>query len=247
MGCNPCSSPKPPEAPPPAETAQAQTQSNLQTAIANARLNRVNQTTPWGNITYTEGPPDANGVPTWSSNIQLSPEQQQLLTQQQGMQLQRGGIAQELLGRVGGQLSQPLNLGALHPVNDRGQMYRGAVNANMAPGGMSDNARMMQGMQGAAGQMGNSLMGAVGQAGGPIAQLAQALAANPQLAQQLQRMMGQNMPQGMPQGTPQGLSQPGGLQGVQAIEQSAQGAPGGVGGEGVGSIQQKLANLLRSR
>lgn len=127
MGC--CSSPSPPPAPDPQATASAQTESNLQTAIANAALNRVNQTTPWGNITYTQGPPDANGVPTWSSNIALSPEQQQLLDQQQQMQLTRGNIAQQLLGRVGTQLGQPLNLSNLHAVNNRGQMYTGAVNA----------------------------------------------------------------------------------------------------------------------
>lgn len=196
MGCNPCSTPDPPQAPPPAETAQAQTQSNLQTAIANARLNRVNQSTPWGSITYTEGPVDANGVPTYSSNIQLSPEQQQLLNQQQAMQLQRGTLAQNLLNQSGNALSQPLNLSNLTPVNNRGNMYTGAISANarqmpnMAPGGMSDNARMLQGIQGAAGQMGNSLTGAVGQAAGPMAQLMQVLMSNPQMLQQLRGALG---------------------------------------------------------
>lgn len=41
-----------PAAPDPVVTAQAQTQSNVETARTNAALNRVNQVTPYGNMTY---------------------------------------------------------------------------------------------------------------------------------------------------------------------------------------------------
>lgn len=106
----------PPPAPDPTQTANAQSQSNIATAIANAQLNRVNQVTPWGSITYTQGPAGANGVPTWSSQIQLSPAQQAMLEQQQQQQLARGQIAQELLGNVGGSLGKPLDLSSLQPL-----------------------------------------------------------------------------------------------------------------------------------
>jgi len=43
-----------PPAPDPREVSSAQTQSNLETARANARINRVNQFTPYGNLTYTQ-------------------------------------------------------------------------------------------------------------------------------------------------------------------------------------------------
>lgn len=119
-------SPSPPPAPDPQATAGAQTQANINTAIANARLNRVNQQTPWGNITYTQGAPDANGVPTYSSQITLSPAQQQLLNQQQAMQLGRNQLAGQFLGNIN---ASPLDLSHLHAINDRGQMYGGAVNA----------------------------------------------------------------------------------------------------------------------
>lgn len=119
------SSPSPPPAPDPQQTANAQSGANIATAIANARLNRVNQQTPWGSITYTQGPADANGVPTWSSQIQLSPQQQALLEQQQGMQSQRNQIAQGYLGQVG----RTLDFSNLHPIDIRGQQYTGAVNA----------------------------------------------------------------------------------------------------------------------
>lgn len=73
------SSPKAPAAPDPNVVAGAQTQQNVQTAIANAALNRVNQNTPWGNLTYTQTGTDANGIPQYTQNISLSPEQQRLM------------------------------------------------------------------------------------------------------------------------------------------------------------------------
>lgn len=188
-------SPSPPTPPDPSQTAQAQTQSNLQTAIANARLNRVNQTTPWGSITYNQGAPDASGVPTYSANIQLSPQQQALLDQQQNMQLQRGGIANQLLDRVGSNLSQPLNLSGLAPINNRGQMYNGAVNAP-PPASPSMGMQTDQAMQSAQANplarggmpMGNAMMGPQG------AQVQQLLAAMqalpPGVLQQLMAALG---------------------------------------------------------
>ena len=122
------SSPSPPAAPDPAVTAAAQTGSNIDTAIANARLNRVNQTTPWGSISYTQGPVDANGVPTYSSQITLSPEQQALLNLQQSGQLSRGQIANSLLSQVGGALSRPLDLSGLPSLYQRSD----APQTNMA-------------------------------------------------------------------------------------------------------------------
>lgn len=50
------SSPSPPPAPDPVKTAQAQTEMNVETAIAQAMLNNVNQVTPWGSVTYNQIP-----------------------------------------------------------------------------------------------------------------------------------------------------------------------------------------------
>ena len=50
------SSPKAPAAPDPVATSQAQTASNKETASWQAALNNVNQTTPWGNLTYSQIP-----------------------------------------------------------------------------------------------------------------------------------------------------------------------------------------------
>lgn len=137
------SSPSPPPAPDPQATASAQSTSNINTAIANARLNRVNQTTPWGSISYTQGPADASGVPTYSSQIQLSPQQQALLDAQQQQQLQRQQLGSSFLNQVS---AQPLNLGALHPMQSRGQSYAGAVNAPGQP--PAPQGQSPQGQQG---------------------------------------------------------------------------------------------------
>lgn len=49
-------SPSAPQAPDPEKVSAAQTASNIDTARLNARLNRVNQVTPWGNLTYSQKP-----------------------------------------------------------------------------------------------------------------------------------------------------------------------------------------------
>lgn len=56
------SSSSPPPAPDPTVTAQAQSQANADTARLQATLNRVNQATPYGSVTYTQGaaPMDRN-------------------------------------------------------------------------------------------------------------------------------------------------------------------------------------------
>jgi hypothetical protein len=68
------SAPSPPKAPDPVLTAQAQTESNQETARTNAALNRVNQYTPYGSIEYTD-----LGNDRWKADVALSPDQQQML------------------------------------------------------------------------------------------------------------------------------------------------------------------------
>lgn len=129
----------PPAAPDPTATAQAQSRANIETAIANARLNRTNQSTPWGSISWQQGEADANGVPTWSSNVQLSPEQQRLLEYQQQQQQARAQMAQQLLQSMQGTAAtRPLDLSGLNPVpNARspGGMWNG--NTPPAPQGVA--------------------------------------------------------------------------------------------------------------
>src|SRR4030067_437321 len=76
-----------PGAPDPYEVSAAQTASNKETAGYNAALNRINQSSPFGSINYTQtGTDPTTGAPMYSQETQLSPELQQLLTSQIGTQ-----------------------------------------------------------------------------------------------------------------------------------------------------------------
>lgn len=62
----------PPPAPDPVKTAQAQTASNKETAIANANLNRVDQTTPFGTSTYQIVGTNPDGTPKYTQSTAFS-------------------------------------------------------------------------------------------------------------------------------------------------------------------------------
>lgn len=68
--------------PDPVATAQAQTQSNEQTAAYNAALNRTSQYTPYGSSVYNQTGTDSTGAPTWANTINLTPEAQKQLDNQ---------------------------------------------------------------------------------------------------------------------------------------------------------------------
>ena len=94
--------PAPPPAPDPRATAQAQSEFNMDAARANARLNRVNQYTPDGSLTYTELPGDR-----WEARTAYSPTQQRLADLSTGAQETYGRAALNQLGQVEQRLSTP--------------------------------------------------------------------------------------------------------------------------------------------
>jgi hypothetical protein len=112
------SSPSAPAAPDPVATANAQTASNVDTAIANATLNRVNQTTPWGSQTYSAGTPDASGVSQWSSNITLAPAQQQLLDSSNQISQGLANLGNNQIGNVANAVSKPLDFSGATPLSN---------------------------------------------------------------------------------------------------------------------------------
>ena len=71
-------SPATPATPDYTGAAQATASGNLDAARAATAANRVNQVTPYGNLTYAVTGQDPYGNPTWTSTTSLSPEQQQL-------------------------------------------------------------------------------------------------------------------------------------------------------------------------
>lgn len=107
------SAPKPPD---PKETGAAQTGTNIGTAIANNMMGMVDQTNPYGSVsydqtgTYVYDDPYTNqsyDIPTFSSTVSLSPEQQAIQDQNQGAQLNLAGMANDQSAFVRDYLAEP--------------------------------------------------------------------------------------------------------------------------------------------
>lgn len=95
------SAPKMPAPPDPKVTAQAQTQSNIETALANAQLNRINEVGPYGSVMYETGPAGANGLPSSiTRTTTLSPEQQAIMDAQNKISIDTSNLASDQIGRV---------------------------------------------------------------------------------------------------------------------------------------------------
>jgi hypothetical protein len=103
------SSGKVPKAPDPNEISDAQTRSNQETAAYNAALNRVNTNTPYGSQSFTQTGTDASGAPIYEQNITLSPQQQQLLDQQQQQNLDIGNISQNQINQMAQQYARGID------------------------------------------------------------------------------------------------------------------------------------------
>lgn len=78
-----------PKAPDPVATANAQAQANKDAVAESAKINSINQYTPYGSVVYQK---DANGIPT-SVTTSLTPTQQQALDQQNQLAVALGGQA----------------------------------------------------------------------------------------------------------------------------------------------------------
>ena len=91
-----------PRAPDPVQTAQAQTQSNEQTAQFNQQLNMVGSQGPNGSVMYHADPSQPGGYTQVTS---LSPGQQNLYDQSVSAQNGALGVANQQIGRVGQALS----------------------------------------------------------------------------------------------------------------------------------------------
>lgn len=103
----------PPPAPDYAGAATQTAAGNLEAARAAASANRVNQTTPYGSINYSQTPTyDVNGELNqdagWNMTTSLSPTQQRQFDQNNQINEQLGGVAQQGLGYVQSALSSPL-------------------------------------------------------------------------------------------------------------------------------------------
>jgi hypothetical protein len=94
------------------QTAQAQTQMNKDTAVAQYGLNATNQITPYGNLTYKQIGTWDDGTPRFEATQTLSPEEQNLYNNYTKLAGQFGAIGNNQAANVASTLSQPFNFDA---------------------------------------------------------------------------------------------------------------------------------------
>jgi len=109
------SKPSPPPPPNPYAVANAQTGTNIGTAIASQTLADTNQVTPYGTTTYdrTGGytdPSTGQWVPQYTQTTALNPTEQQIFSGTENAGATLVPTAQSLAEAVGGSIGTPLNV-----------------------------------------------------------------------------------------------------------------------------------------
>ena len=103
--------PKAPKAPDPYAVADAQSGMNRDAIIESARLNRYDQTNPYGSVTWNRT--DPNDPSTWTQNTQLSPELQGQMDNRLALDTQLSGQSMDRLNYY----DQPFKLQNLNSVS----------------------------------------------------------------------------------------------------------------------------------
>lgn len=125
------------------DAAVATQQGNLAGAQAATAANRVNQNTPYGSLSYTQGV-DANGNPTWTANQQLSQPLQNLTnTSLAGLQASQ---ANPMYGINPGQTYSDAIMSRLQPIQqqNQGRLEAQLANQGVVPGTEAYNRAMTQ-------------------------------------------------------------------------------------------------------
>jgi hypothetical protein len=99
---------KAPAAPDPYATAQAQQQTNAESARVEARMNRGNTFTPYGSVTNTD-----IGGDRWETRVNLSPEQEALYRQSVELDTRTGQMALDALPRMQRIIGSDVDTGSL--------------------------------------------------------------------------------------------------------------------------------------
>jgi hypothetical protein len=126
-------------APPPPDYAGAAKETaagDLAAARTAAAANRVNQVTPYGNLTYSMNPSDQDqwGNNMWTVTQSLSPEQQQLLDYQNKTSIGLGELTGKGLGYVNDMIQNPFSTKDLASTGfDPGQSYQDAYMQRLQP------------------------------------------------------------------------------------------------------------------
>jgi hypothetical protein len=125
------------------DAALATQQGNLAGAERATAANRVNQVTPYGSLTYSQGV-DANGNPTWTANQQLSQPLQQLTESSlAGLQASQ---ANPMYGINPGQTYSDAIMSRLQPIQQQTQerLQAQLANQGVVPGTEAYNRAQTQ-------------------------------------------------------------------------------------------------------
>lgn len=101
--------PSAPAAPDPNATAAAQAKYNREAAQSQAQINMVNQSTPYGSLTYKQSGTAADGTPMYTATTELSPDMKSLYDNMIGTQKTLGSTAGNLAAAIQSMYSQPFN------------------------------------------------------------------------------------------------------------------------------------------
>jgi hypothetical protein len=126
--------PSAPAAPDYRAAAQETAAGNIDAARLATAANRVNQVTPYGNLSYAVTGQDPYGNPTWTATQTLSPAQQQLLDYQNQTSLGLGRLAGQGLGYVENMLNTPFDVSKLPSTGfNPSKTYQEAYMQRLAP------------------------------------------------------------------------------------------------------------------
>ena len=125
----------PPPAPDYLGAARETAAGNLEAARATAAANRVNQVTPYGNLTYSISGKDSYGNDMYTANQTLTPAQQRILEQNQGLSSGLLTTAQQGLDYAGSLLAKPgVDMASLPQIGiNPGETYSDAIMRRLAP------------------------------------------------------------------------------------------------------------------
>jgi hypothetical protein len=125
----------PPPAPDYAAAARETAQGNIDAARVATAANRVNQITPFGNLTYKQTGTDSYGNPTWTATQELSPDQEKIRIAQSGLNTGLLSTAQKGLDYAGNLLEKPgIDMSKLPSTGfDPGQSYQDAIMKRLVP------------------------------------------------------------------------------------------------------------------
>lgn len=125
----------PPPAPDYAAAARETATGNIDAARVATAANRVNQITPYGNLTYKQTGTDSYGNPTWTATQELSPDQEKIRIAQSGLNTGLLSTAQKGLDYAGNLLEKPgIDMSKLPSTGfDPGQSYQDAIMKRLVP------------------------------------------------------------------------------------------------------------------